>query len=236
MRYPIILLDADRTLFDFDKAEACALSETLARCGAPGEAAMARYREINHAYWARLERGEIEKSVMLVRRFEDFFGGYGLAPDCAAVNAEYLATLGTFAFLIPGALELCRNLHEKGHRLCIVTNGTAAANQTRLRDSGLEPYFDGVFISEVVGAEKPSPRFFDAVFAALGHPAKDDCIIVGDSLMSDIRGGRQAGIATCWFNPEGKRPNEDCDYVIGALGELESIVRHGQGPPLRQSF
>ena len=225
MRYPIILLDADYTLFDFDRAEGNALAATLSRFGVPPkEEVVARYRTINNSYWAKLERGEIKKSVMLVQRFEDFFGGYGLAPNCAQVNREYLACLGTFSFLIPGALELCRNLHQKGHRLCIVTNGTAAANQTRLRDSGLEPYFNGVFISEVVGAEKPSPRFFDAVFEALSHPAKDGCIIVGDSLVSDIRGGRQAGIATCWFNPERQPSNDDCDYVIGDLAELAGIV------------
>jgi len=225
MRYPIILLDADYTLFDFDRAEGCALEATLARYGAPeGAEAMARYRAINNAYWAKLERGEIEKSVMLVRRFEDFFGSYGLSPDCAAVNREYLACLGTFSFLISGAFELCERLHEKGHHLCIVTNGTAVANASRLRDSGLEPYFDGIFISEVVGAEKPSPRFFEAVFAALGNPPLEDCIIVGDSLSSDMRGGRRAGIATCWFNPEGKTPNSDCDYVIRNLAELERVV------------
>lgn len=225
MKYPYILLDADGTLFDFHRGEREALARLLPMFGAPDTAdAVEDYRRINEEYWRKFEKGLVDKSTLLVQRFRDFYSALGVEVDCQAVNAAYLEILSGYHYLIPGALQLCRRLKNKGHSLYIVTNGTLSAQGDRYRESGLAPYLDGVFISDEIGVAKPETGFFDHVFSAIGNPPKSQVIILGDSLGSDIRGGRAAGIATCFFSPDGAPMNADCDYRIGALDEFDAIV------------
>lgn len=226
MRFPILLLDADDTLFDFHAAEVQALCHTLEDCGVESvPSRLQRYHDINAAYWKLFEQGGIQKVDLLTRRFADFFAELGLSPDPVAVNDCYLHQLSQCAILFPGAEELCRTLHRAGHKLYIVTNGTKIAQQGRMERSGLLPYLDGVFISEEIGFQKPQTAFFDAVFTAIGSPDKGQVLIFGDSLSSDMRGGRAAGITTCWYNPGGLEPNADCDLQVRRLEDLPALVR-----------
>jgi len=226
MRFPILLLDADDTLFDFHASEVEAFSQTLRQYGVePTPVRLHRYHEINQGYWKLFEQGRIEKPDLLTRRFADFFAELGLTPDPAEVNDRYLHQLSQTAILLPGAEDLCRRLHRAGHKQYIVTNGTKIAQQGRMARSGLLPYLDGVFISEEIGCQKPQKAFFDAVFAAIGSPDKAQVLIFGDSLSSDMRGGRAAGITTCWYNPKGLEPTADCDLQVQRLQDLPDLVR-----------
>ncbi len=206
MKYTTLLLDADETLLDFCRSEGFALEATLAAHGIAMTPAMQNaYHEINRLLWQQLERGEILRERLKVQRFEELFESIGAVDiDAADFNEQYMQTLGTRGFLLEGALELVQTL-SKRYRLCIVTNGTASVQHTRLADSGLLPYMEHVFISQEIGADKPSPVFFDAVLSALGHPDKAELLIIGDSLTSDIRGGILSGIDTCWFDPAKKQ-------------------------------
>ena len=121
--------------------------------------------------------------------------------DAVDFNNRYMNTLGTRGFVLPGAVECVRTLSER-YRIHLITNGTASVQHTRLADSGLLPYIDGVFISQEVGADKPSPVFFDTVLHAIGDPDRSQLLIVGDSPTSDIRGGMLSGIDTCWYMPQ----------------------------------
>lgn len=225
MRYPIILLDVDDTLLDFQAAEACALRDTLAARSIPATGEnVALYSRVNRSWWEKFERGECEKRDLLWLRFAEFFSLLGVDSDPKAAQADYHENLGNYAFLIPGAEELCRELKNRGHRLYVVTNGTAHIQHRRFGASGLERYMDGVFISEEMGTQKPAPSFFDKVFAALEQPDRRTCIILGDSQSSDMQGGKNAGIATCWYNPKGDRKKGDWDYVIGSLEEFLEVV------------
>lgn len=227
MKYTTLLMDADETLLDFCRSEGFALEATLAQYGIemmPSVQSM--YHEINRLLWQKLEKGEILRERLKVQRFEELFEAIGASGiDAARFNEQYMQTLGTRGFVLDGAVELVRRLSEY-YRICIITNGTASVQHTRLAGSGLLPYIDGVFISQEIGADKPSPVFFDAVLSALGDPDKRGLLIIGDSLTSDIRGGIMSGIDTCWFAPHGGQAPSDTSptYIVRSYAELLSLL------------
>ncbi len=220
-----ILWDIDDTLLNFDAAEKAAIRACFAQFGL-GEctdAMLLDYVRINKGYWARIERGEIDKKRALVARFEDFFASEGLPADCASsFNDAYQVRLGDTAVFNHGGYDAVRALH--GHvRQYAVSNGTRVAQRRKLKNSGLDALLDGVFISEEVGAEKPDPAFFDYVFAHIGE-AREESVIIGDSFTSDMQGGNNAGIRCWWYNPAGKPcGGVTIDREIRDLSELCSL-------------
>lgn len=224
-----ILWDIDDTLMDFLKAEKLAIQALFGsfQLGECTDAMVGRYSEINNEYWKKLERGECSKPEILRRRFEDFFEEFGVDSSLAEeFNKAYQVALGDYIVFYPDAKEVLERLKGKIW-LGAVTNGTKVAQTKKLKKSGLEKLFDGIFISEDAGAEKPSKQYFDKVFQAMPHLEKDEILIVGDSLTSDMLGGIQAGIKTCWFNPKGKENDKGLkiDYEIKRLREVFDILR-----------
>ena len=204
MKYTTILFDADGTLLDFHRCERVAVAEAFSASGVETDDEMiAEYSKINDSLWKMLERGEIEKSHLLYRRFELFYEKYGIKADGKLTAREYMRTLSQKAYLLDGAEELCAKLYGKA-KMYIVTNGVRSNQESRLALCGLLKFFDGVFISELTGYEKPQKEFFEHVACHIPDFDKSRAIIVGDSLTSDIQGGINYGIDTCWFNPEGK--------------------------------
>ena len=226
--YSIILWDIDGTLLDFEKAQAAAV-KTLFRDYALGECTsekLERYSLINRKYWKRMELGEIGKQEVLIGRWEEFLAGCGLDASLAReINSEYQSRLGDTINFCDNAWELVNYLKGKVRQYA-VTNGTSLAQAKKLKNSGLDKVFDDVFISDVIGYEKPDVRFFDAVYERIGRPDKKTMLVIGDSLTGDIRLGNKGGITTCWYNPAGK-PNEDnepVDIEISNLNELKKII------------
>ena len=226
--FKVILWDVDATLLNFEKAEeagirGCFEKYNLGECT---DEMLETYKVINRGYWQRMERGEIEKPVLLVKRFEDFLNAYGRDSSVAAgFNELYQILLGDTVVFYDYALETVQALKGKVLQ-CAVTNGTKVAQDRKLKNSGLDKEFDHIFISEEVGVEKPSKGFFDAVFAEIGEFDKDEVLIIGDSLTSDIQGGVNAGIKTCWFNPKGveNTSNLKPDYEIRDMEEILKLT------------
>ena len=225
-KYEFLLLDADQTLFDFARCEHDALCDALRAAGIePNEEMVATYSTINDRFWKMLERGEIEKSALRVARFAEFCRHYGFEIDIPRLATGYTDALSTKGYLISGALEACREL-AKHCKLYIITNGIASVQRGRFEPSPLRKLVQEIFISEEIGAEKPSLLYFDTVAARIPHFEREKALVVGDSLSSDIRGGIGAGIDTCWFNPAGKPAPADLPitYTITAPEELISLV------------
>jgi 2-haloacid dehalogenase len=224
--YTWLLLDADGTLFDYDKAETSALKRTFEAFGHPFKREYVEvYRHINAGIWRAFERGEITPQVIRVRRFELLFDEIPVQSDPVAFSQSYLKHLGEGTFLIDGAVETVRALHGQVG-LVVITNGLKEVQRPRLARSALGGFFADLVISEEIGASKPHPGIFDEAFARMGHPPKEQVLIVGDSLTSDIQGGSDYGIDTCWFNPAG-RPRDlavEIRYEIRHLSELLPIV------------
>lgn len=227
-RYPFVLLDADRTLFDFDYAQAQALehavSEVVSSQGIPyTKDVLELYRKISSHVWDLYEKGEISQKELQTQRFETLFSTLGVQGDAFQANGRYLDQLGEEEKLLDGAEWLCKTLSPYC-RLSIVTNGISRSQHRRLEKSALRPYISDLFISEDLGYQKPQKEYFDAVFARLEGFSRQQAIILGDSLASDIAGGIAAGIDTCWYHPSGTSSIHPATYEIHSLYDFAKIV------------
>lgn len=221
-KYDILLFDVDGTLLDFDRAEEEGIEGLLNHYQVPvTQENKEKYHVLNKKYWEMLERGEITRDRLLGQRFEEFFGTFGIQVDGDATDSLYRRYLNNSAVLIDGAMELLRSLKES-HKLYIITNGVAATQYNRLAKSGLDSYFDGIFISEEAGSQKPQKEFFEYCFEKMGRRDVENMLVIGDSLTSDIRGGNNAGIDTLWYNPHGLE-NTAGVHVDYAAETLEAI-------------
>ena len=221
-----ILLDADDTLLDFRAAERKALEGVFRLHGRkPAPEQTALYSTINRELWDRMERGEISRQQVLEQRFPRLLSQLGWSGDGGEWERQYRDGLSRGHDLIEGALDVCRELRRR-HQLYIVTNGVAQTQRARLEASGLMPYLDRVFVSEEAGAQKPSPVFFEYVFARIPDFRREQAILVGDSLLSDMKGGHDAGVDTCWYNPMGLEVPADgtVTYSIRCLEELTELL------------
>lgn len=224
--YPWLWFDADGTLFDYDRAESVALQQAFQCVDQPfDEGVLPVYRRINQQLWQALEQREISSAALPVRRFEMLAEELQLTCSPGEMSAVYLEQLGLCSELIDGACEVLHALRATC-RFAIVTNGFQTVQRSRLARSAIREYIVDVIVSEEVGAAKPKPDFFAAAFARLGHPDKDDVLLIGDSLTSDMQGGVDYGLATCWYNPAGAPRPEGLPitYEIAGLRELLGVL------------
>ncbi|MBO4990355.1 MAG: YjjG family noncanonical pyrimidine nucleotidase [Clostridia bacterium] len=221
-----LFFDLDDTIFDFKKAESIALKKTLSAFGIPPtDATIARYSAINQSLWERLEREEITRDDVKIGRFALLFQELGIKADAKKVTMLYQENLSHGHYYVEGAEEAIQAL-AKRYVLSLVSNGTSSVQRGRLAGCSVLPCFSHVFLSEDLGVEKPSPLFFERAFAAIEGFDKAKALIVGDSLTSDILGGIQAGIKTCWFNPHGKKASAiPPDYTISSWKELDTVLQ-----------
>ena len=221
-----VFLDVDDTLLDFRKSEVIALEKTLAEFDLPFSEEIAKlYSAINAAQWAKLERGEMTRAEVRLRRFALLLEKLKADRDPEAVRQCYERHLGCGHYFLAGAEALLEALYGK-YRLFVASNGTTAVQQGRLQSANIERYFDAIFLSEQIGSAKPQRAFFEDCFAKIPDFDKEQAIILGDSLGSDIRGGINAGIKTCWYNPYGKIATDGVvpDYEIATLDEFPSLL------------
>ncbi len=224
MKYTWLLFDADDTLFDFSKAETNALKWTLEQNNLPFlPEYVEKYAQFNRQVWRELELGKIGSQELRVKRFRLLFESIGKNADMNAVSQLYIRNLARGTDLLENAEEVIISCKNK-YRLALVTNGIKDVQVPRLANSRLNGCFEKVFISEVVGAAKPTRAFFDAVFEDINQPPRENVMIIGDSLTSDIQGGIEYGIDTCWYNPLRTPSNLAITYKITQLIDLLTLV------------
>lgn len=225
----VILWDIDGTLLNFEMSEKYAIRKcfSIFELGECTDEMLAQYSKINRKYWEGLERGELTKQEVLVGRFKEFFDKQGLPIEKAeAFNSEYQIRLGDKAFYNDEGRQIVEQLKKKEIKQYAVTNGTLTAQERKLKLSGLDQLLDGVFISDVIGVEKPNIGFFDAVWKEIGSYKKNEVVIVGDSLTSDMQGGNNAGVLCCWYNPQKHENGKGLriDYEIQDLREVPRLL------------
>ncbi len=232
-KYEILLWDVDQTLLDFEKSQEYALFECFKQYGRTADQKiLSLYAEINTSFWKRYELGEITKLQLLTGRFATLFFRLGIEDISPKdFQAVYQKALGSVFYFRDNADQLCSKL--KGVvRQYAVTNGVSSTQRNKLHLSGLDQIFDDIFISEEIGAPKPQLQYFEACFRKIPDFRKDKTLIIGDSLSSDMQGGNAAGIACCWYNPEGKEnpTGLKIDYEIRNLWEVEELLSWQKAP------
>ncbi len=220
-----ILWDVDGTLLDFNAAERAAVRTLFSEFGL-GECTdtmLARYHEINTVFWQRLERNEVTKKQVLEGRFGQFFNEYGINTDIVPkFNERYQFALGDTIVYRDDSLQIVKALKGKIKQY-VVSNGTVAAQTKKLERSKLKEQMDGIFLSEELGVEKPNIAFFNRVFSEIRVEDRSTIMIVGDSLTSDIQGGMNAGIKTCWYNPE-RNPVPGRYHIDHIISDLHEVI------------
>jgi len=226
-RYTWLLFDADGTLFDYDTAEAGALRRAFESLRVPFQPAyLGVYKRVNKRMWEEFELGAVTAAMLRTKRFALLSDEIGIPFDPDAFSGLYLRFLSESADLTDGAEGVVRALHPR-HKLALVTNGLTEVQRSRFSRAAIRDCISVVVISDEIGAAKPHPAFFDIAFERMNQPDRNTVLMIGDSLTSDIRGGSDYGIDTCWFNPNSlPRPADlPITYEIHALPELLSICR-----------
>ena len=227
MKYKVILFDADETLFDFKKAEKEAFKNTIIEFGVSYDESyhFNIYKEINTAIWKELEEGLITQEKLKTERFRRFIEKIEMDFNENDFATTYMKYLGEGSFLFEGAKELIEDLSDK-YILSIVTNGLTAVQERRVKKSVIAKYFKDIVISEEVGISKPNPDIFEHAINNLGKFSKDEVLMIGDSLNSDIRGGINYNIDTCWYNPNNaeNKTNLKPTYEMVDYKELRNLL------------
>ncbi len=227
MNYQWIFFDADDTLFDFKKSAHHAMKNTLAHYKInPPPDYYQIYKDINHEAWSAFERKEITAEELRFIRFDKFLKAIGEYRDPLEMNSHYLYQLSQTKFMINGARKIIEELLETGRRLCLITNGLKEVQRPRIAKAEIGGYFEAIVVSDEIGVSKPHSGFFEHAFSEIGHPEKETVIVVGDSLSSDIQGGNNYGLDTCWYNPE-KKDNisgHSPTYEIHQLEHLKRVI------------
>lgn len=224
---PVVLLDMDNTILDFDMAERVAIGRTFTALGVPfNDDTIKRYNLINIQHWEMLERGLLTRQEVLVNRFKTLFDEIGSDCDPFLTQEMYETLLAEGHWFMPGAEKMLEDLYSQ-YRLFVCSNGTTAVQAGRVKSAGIGHYFEKIFVSEFMGCNKPSREYYECCFAEIPGFDRHRTIMVGDSLSSDIQGGINAGIKTCWYNPKGKSLTGSAapDYEIQELSQLSGLLQ-----------
>ncbi len=222
-----LLVDLDNTVLDFDQGAAQSLDDALEAFGISATPEhQALYKEINLRCWAAFERGEMDASTLRARRFQLFVRQAKLAVDPIALNRLYLSKLSQQVHEIEGARDF---LHWAQSRfgLLLATNGFSQVQRPRIQEAALDKYFSHIVISEEIGSMKPDRAFFDHAFARMEQPPREEVMIIGDSLSSDMAGGADYGISTCWFNPTQRNNDGQVrpDWSVTSMHQLRDQLQ-----------
>lgn len=228
MKYEIIIFDADDTLFDFKKSERDAFKNTMLEFDIDYDENhhLKIYQGINSAIWKEFENGLITQKELKIERFKRLSAKLNAGFDEIKFAKSYMKHLSNASFLYDESIALVESLH-KNFRLTIVTNGLKDVQNNRIRKSIIAKYFEDIVVSEEVQVSKPNPKIFEHALNNIMHTDKSKVLMVGDSLTSDIQGGINFGIDTCWYNPnkiENKTKFKPT-YEISNLMELKNILK-----------
>ncbi len=228
MKYDIILLDADETILDFKQSENYSLKRVLNQHGLDSESTLLKssYQKINEELWKNHALGLLSKDLLKTERFRLFLEENNLAGDALLMGEDYLRALPEKVFLIDGAYDFLAKLHQK-IPLVIVTNGIGYVQNLRLEKSGLKHFIDLMVISEECGFSKPDKRIFEHTFKLIGKPlSQTRALMIGDRIETDILGAINAGLDSCWFNPNGDKnqtPHRPT-FEVSSLDQIHCLL------------
>ena len=224
-KYTTIYFDLDNTLLDFSAAEYKAIRNLFALHNLPiSDEMIAKYSAINHTWWQRFEKGEIKKEEIYSGRFREYLEFYHLVGDPIKMASDYFDFLSEGYDLIAGADKALEYIKSKGYTVCITTNGMSRTQYRRINNCSIKQYFDYIFVSEDAGSQKPEIEYFNFVMENTPEKDKSKILVVGDSMSSDILGGINFGVDTCWLNPKGLAETYKSTYEITEIMHICDIL------------
>ena len=224
-KYTTLYFDLDNTLLDFTAAEYVAIRKLFALHNLPvDDEKIAKYSSINHVWWQRFEKGEIKKEEIYSGRFREYLEFYNLVGDATKMADDYFAFLSVGYFLVPGAEKALEYIKSNGYTVCITTNGMSRTQYKRIDNCSIKQFFDYIFVSEDAGHQKPEVEYFDYVMQNTPEKDKSKILVIGDSMSSDILGGINFGVDTCWLNPKGDSGAYKSTYEIANIMHICDIL------------
>lgn len=224
-KYTTLLFDLDNTLLDFTKAEFLCIKELFKRHGLPNDdQSVKRYSEINDDYWKAFERGEIKAEQIYTGRFDTFAKEKGVKADSKKLAKDYLFLLSQCAIEVENCQKVLVYCKQKGYDICVITNGIAYNQHSRVEKSCIKNYISHLFISEELGSKKPEKEFFDRVLQEICEKDKSKILVIGDSPSSDILGAKNAGLDSCLIKEEEGMLLCEPTYRIKKLYEIVNII------------
>ena len=224
-KYTTLYFDLDNTLLDFSAAEHKAIRQLLSLHNLPiTDEIVSTYSAINQTWWERFEKGKIKKQEIFVGRFRDLIARFGFEGDPTKMSEDYFEFLSEGYDLIDGADKALDYIKQKGYTVCITTNGMSRTQYRRIDNCTIKQYFDYIFVSEDAGHQKPEVEYFDYVMANTPEKDKSKILVIGDSMSSDILGGINFGVDTCWLNPKGKSGQYKTTHEIANIMQICDIL------------
>ncbi len=224
-KYTTLYFDLDNTLLDFSAAEHKAITKLFELHNLPiSDQRIAKYSAINLTWWERFEKGEIEKNEIYSGRFKEYLEFYSLVGDPIKMADDYFEFLSEGYDLIDGADKALEYLKNKGYTICITTNGMSRTQYRRIDNCSIKQYFDYIFVSEDAGHQKPEIEYFDYVMENTPEKDKSKILVIGDSMSSDILGGINFQVDTCWLNPKGNRGAHKPTYQLSEIMQICDIL------------
>ncbi|MCL2861975.1 MAG: YjjG family noncanonical pyrimidine nucleotidase [Firmicutes bacterium] len=226
-KYDVFLFDLDGTLFDTQLSTVVSLKEMAKRYGfVYDESVWQRYMEINIEAWKSYEKGEMSVDELFSKRISRLLDSFNIQNCENGFNAKDVVEFIDYTHLINGAEKMCKKITSKGKLIYIVTNGIQEIQVSRINNSTIKNYITDMYATDRVGFSKPNEKFFDYVLEKIPQINKDKILIIGNSLTSDIQGGINAGIDTCWLNLSNEKNKSAIipTYEINKLIDLERFV------------
>lgn len=224
-KYTTLYFDLDNTLLDFTAAEYKAIRQLLALHNLPvTDEIVSTYSAINQTWWERFEKGEIKKQEIFSGRFSDLLARFGFEGDPIKMSEDYFEFLSQGSDMIDGADKVLKYVKELGYTVCITTNGMSRTQYRRIDNCAIKQYFDYIFVSEDAGHQKPEKEYFEYAMANSPEKDKSKILVIGDSMSSDILGGINFGVDTCWLNPKGKTGEHKPTYEIANIMQICGIL------------
>ncbi len=224
-KYTTLYFDLDNTILDFTAAEHSAIRALLKLHNLPStDNVILTYSKINQTWWERFEKGEIQKSQIFTGRFKDLLARFNFNGDANKMADDYFELLSNGFYLVDGAEETLKYLKQKGYTICITTNGVSRTQYRRIDGCGLKKYFDYVIVSEDAKHQKPEKEYFEYVMTKTKEKNKSKILVIGDSMSSDILGGINFGVDTCWLNPKGNKGAYIPTYEITNILQICDIL------------
>ncbi|MGR6859638.1 pyrimidine 5'-nucleotidase [Aliivibrio salmonicida] len=223
MKYQWILFDADETLFHFDAF--AGLQRMFLGYGINfSKEQFIEYQLVNKPLWVQYQDNEITAQQLQETRFEEWAKKVGVTPK--AMNSAFMMAMAEICTPLDGARKLLDSLLANNVKMGIITNGFTELQKIRLEKTEFSHYFELITISEQVGVAKPDKRIFEYTFSMMGEVDLSKVLMVGDNPGSDVLGGMNAGIDTCWLNETSQACPEEIEptYVVNSLAALQVVL------------